>query len=302
MNPRTGLPDGYNSFFKVPTIHHKSIGRLRLAGQTYAEHHVGLSHGRRLCFIGRLPRNDVLVVALHGANVPRRGVTYPRYERVRTFLRSSAAFMCVADPTIEHTPEVLLAWYLGEDGFDPLDAMEQAVRKALDRTGAKHLVFVGGSGGGYAALRACLRFPGSAAFVESPRIDLSHAVSRSMEAYRSTFWGGASLAELRISHPERFDLVATWQAQHTEQRVYYLQGLWDPSFLWNDFRVFQDAVGATEPVGTSPDGSVRFELFKPATHGHQPPNWPMFTSHWERAMKHFGAQVDFRTPPAKATR
>lgn len=299
VNPRTGLPDGYNPFFRVPVINHKSIGRLRLAGQTYAEHHVLLPGKRQLCFISRLPKSETLVVAFHGANVPRRGVTYPRYERVRTFLRSDAAFMCFADPTLQNTPEVLLAWYLGDPSFDPLDPIVQAVRKGMERTGAKHVIFVGGSGGGYAALRACLRIDGACAFVESPRIDLAHAVPRSMEAFRTTFWQGSSLATLRKEHPDRFDLAGAWPAKHTNQRVYYLQGLWDPTFLWNDFRRFQQAVGVDDPTGTSADGTVRFALFAAPTQGHQPPNWPMFTRHWQHAMDHFDTSVTFRPLPRK---
>lgn len=295
-NPITGLPDGYNARYKTRIIHHRNIGSLRLAQQTFGENRIRLAGGRELCFMGRLTRSDTLVVTFHGANMVARGIRYPRYERVRTFKRTNASFMAFADPTIQFSPDVLLAWYLGDERMDPLDGIEAAVDKAVLKTGAETVVYVGGSGGGYAALRACLRRPGSSAFVESPRVNLGAALPGSMRKFLDTFWSGRSLGELVRTHPERFDLLRMWRDLRADQRVYYLQGIWDPHFLWNDYRLLKAGMGLNEPAGITPDGLGIFALFESPEPKHGPPPMALFERHWQKAMEHFGASASFQAP------
>ena len=111
-NPITGMPDGYNAHFRVPIIHHKTIGRLRLSRQRFAENRVAMPGNKQFCFLSRLTTSDTLVVTFHGANMASKNQPYPRYERAQTFMKTKASFACIADSTIQDT-DLLLAWYLG---------------------------------------------------------------------------------------------------------------------------------------------------------------------------------------------
>lgn len=297
VNAITGLPDGYNAYHKVPIINHRNIGRLRLARQTLAENRIRFGSGRTFAFLSRLVPAKALIVTFHGANVKGRNDPYPRFERFRTFENSKAALMCIADPSVEkHRKDILLAWYTGDSTFDPMDMVDVAVDRAMTKVGASDVVFVGGSGGGYAALRAAMRRPGSAAFVESPRVNLHAAIPRTMDAYLSTFWPGHTLDDLQAKYPERFHLVRTLETGYRDQRIYYLQGLWDPHFLWHDYRLAKEALGVEGPYGSSPDGRVIFDLFAGARPTHGPPPAALFQQHWNQAMRRFGIDALLPAP------
>lgn len=291
-NPITGIPDGYNAHFGVPVVHHRTIGRLRLTRQSFAENVVRMPGNKQFCFLSRLTTSDTLVVTFHGANMASKNQPYPRYERARTFMKTDASFACIADSTIQDT-DLLLAWYLGDQKHDPMDFIDVTVSRAMKKIGASRVIFVGGSGGGYAALRAALRTPNGHAFLESPRIFLDTAAERSMRLYLKQFWRGKTVPELQKLDPERFDSYRSQIAEAPAGKVYYLQGLYDPTFLWNEYRLAKELAGLESPMGISPTGSVRFELFESETEKHGPPPFEIFKQHWRQANDFFGTAVKF---------
>lgn len=217
---------------------------------------------------------------------------YPRYERVRTFEKTNSAFACIADSTIQNT-DLLLAWYLGDQKHDPMDFIDVAVSRAMKKVGASHVIFVGGSGGGYAAMRAALRTPNGHAFLESPRLFLETAASRSMRLYLKEFWRGKTVTDLQEMQPERFDAYRSQISDAPRGKIYYLQSLYDPSFLWTEYRKAKALTGLQEPVGVSPNGAVRFELFESNEQKHGPPSFDIFKKHWRKANDFFGTSVKF---------
>ncbi|MGP5112859.1 alpha/beta hydrolase family protein [Corynebacterium casei] len=291
-NPITGIPDGYNAHYGVPVVHHRTIGRLRLTRQNFAENRVRMPGNKHFCFLSRLTTSDTLVVTFHGANMASKNQPYPRYERARTFMKTDASFACIADSTIQDT-DLLLAWYLGDQKHDPMSFIDVAVSRAMKKIGASRVIFVGGSGGGYAAMRAALRTPNGHAFLESPRLFLDTAAERSMRLYLKQFWRGKTVPELQKLDPERFDAYRSQIAQAPAGKIYYLQGLYDPTFLWNEYRLAKELVGLDSPLGTSPTGSVRFELFESETQKHGPPPFEIFKDHWRQANEFFGTAVRF---------
>lgn len=292
VNPITGIADGYNSHYGVPIVYHQSIGRLRLSRQTFAENHIRMSRGKKFCFLSRLTTSNTLVFTFHGANMASKNQTYPRYERARTFMKTNSSFACIADSTIQDT-DLLLAWYLGDKKHDPMKFIDVVVSRAMRKTGASHVIFVGGSGGGYAALRAALRTPNGHAFLESPRLFLETAAERSMRLYLKQFWPGKTVADLQALDAERFDSYRSQIEKAPAGKVYYLQGLYDPTFLWTEYRNAKLLAGLDKATGVSPTGSVRFELFDSLTQKHGPPPFESFKEHWRQANDFFGTSVQF---------
>jgi len=292
VNPITGISDGYNDHFNVPVVYHRNIGRLRLARQRFAENRISMPGGRQFCFLSRLTTSDTLVVTFHGANMASKNQPYPRYERARTFMKTRSSFACIADSTIQKT-DLLLAWYLGDKKHDPMNYIDVVVARAMKKIGASHVIFVGGSGGGYAALRAALRTPNGHAFLESPRLFLETAAQRSMRLYLREFWRGKTVSDLQKSDPERFDAYRSQIELAPPRKVYYLQGLYDPDFLWTEYRNAKALAGLDETIGVSPTGSTRFELFESDSQKHGPPPFGIFKKHWRQANEFFGTAVKF---------
>lgn len=106
-----------------------------------------------LYYYASLNTGPVLYVTFHGAT--RRGVdTYPRFDRVGSLGRAGVPFIAFSDPALGMDRELELAWYLGGGGWDPLENILAVIRSALAISGSRLVCLIGGSGGGFAALRA----------------------------------------------------------------------------------------------------------------------------------------------------
>ena len=145
VNPKSGLKENWDDHFKIPSVTQRSITSLRFNGQTTAVHTVPLENGLSLDFYARLGASDELVVTFHGA-YRKDKYQYPRFERVQSLEGSFPAHIAFADPTLrlDRSQKMLLSWYLGGPGWDPMDDILKVIARAKGRSGAKHVVFIGG--------------------------------------------------------------------------------------------------------------------------------------------------------------
>lgn len=105
-------------------------------------------------------QSDVLVVSLHGA-LERKKYSLPRFERMRTIVAQDVSSMYFSDPALAREENIQLAWYTGWDGFDAQQAVADWAVTAAKAIGATRILFVGSSGGGFAALQVSALVPGS---------------------------------------------------------------------------------------------------------------------------------------------
>lgn len=68
INPKTGLKETVHDYYRLPIVHQKGLGRLRLDGQLSAVHTVPYREKITLDFYSRFKRSDELIVTFHGAN------------------------------------------------------------------------------------------------------------------------------------------------------------------------------------------------------------------------------------------
>lgn len=287
MNPATGLRETWNDFYNVPVVQQKSIGQLRFNGQATAVHTVPLEGGLTLDFFAQLKRSDELVVTFPGAARPGKNI-YPMFARVATFRASrTPAFMAFADPTIPMDPnrELLLGWFLGGPGFDPAFPIIQAIRKAQGKTGAKHVVFVGGSGGGFAALRLSSMVPGSMAYLHEGTTSIAQALPVQSERYFSTAWPGWDVEKLLDAFPERFDMVRHYRRRPIQNFVYFAQSEDDSRFRENHYVPLKNAMGVEGDAGVSRSGRRHFVLYKGEVKGHGKVTPAEFRHHFGNAMQ-----------------
>lgn len=269
-NPRTGLIEGFHSHYKVPEVHQNNIRTLRFGGQATAVHIVPLSNGLTLDFYARLQKSDELIVTLPGAASPNKNF-YPLFWRVSTFRTiGTPAFMTFADPTLmldkEH--ELRLSWVLGGPGWDPAADIIRAIRMAKGKCGAKHVAFVGGSGGGFAALRLSAMIPGSLAFIQEPQTNLAKYYRGVVEAYFNKVWPGWNYRKLINAFPERFDMVRHYKAYKPQNFVYYTQSVDDVQHREKHYKPFKAVYGVTNDSGQSKDLRGTFNLYKGTHEGH----------------------------------
>ena len=250
-NPRTSLVETMHDYYKVPVVQQRGLGRLRFDGQVTAVHTVPYREGMTLDFYSRLKRSDELIVTFHGAGDLTK-LTYPVFTRIKSLKSKAPAMMSFADPTMLVDPDrkMMLSWFLGGPGWDPLPTILTVIRKAMRKCGAKHIAFVGGSGGGFAALRASAMVPGSMAFVQDPQVTIAKYSTRVVETYFDTVWKGWSHRSLMNAFPERFDMARHYRTTQPQNFVYYAQNSTDRSHILKHYEPFRDACGVTgdEPV------------------------------------------------------
>lgn len=117
-------------------------------------------------------RSDVLVVSMHGA-IQRATINLPRFERLRSFLRTEYSSIYFGDPALYLGEKFSLSWFTGWHETNVPHLIGDWVQKAAYASGASKVVFVGSSGGGFASAQVSSYVPESAAVVFNPQTVIS---------------------------------------------------------------------------------------------------------------------------------
>lgn len=149
---------------------------------------------------------DVLTVLFQGA-VDRAKVRVPIFSRLRYQAELGAGTtVAIADPTLDLSTSLRLGWYLGTESVDVAGAAARLIQEIAGSTGAKHVVLVGSSGGGFGALQVGARLPGAVVVAASPQTDLRRYSSRLVSAAIEPVFGLLSAADPAIP-TERVSVV-----------------------------------------------------------------------------------------------
>src|SRR5699024_11543443 len=95
--------------------------------------------------------SEVLVVAFHGAT-SRAKKELPRFEWFRSLRDQEVSSLYFSDPLLETDPTLELAWFTGRFDFDLHSELARLTKVAAQAVNARRVIFLGSSGGGFAAL------------------------------------------------------------------------------------------------------------------------------------------------------
>lgn len=289
MVSRYELQGTWHKHFGVPILHHAGFGGLDFGGPGAAIHEIRNVHGcRSLAFYadlrsGTSSENHAgeLVVSLHGAATG--AVRYPQFRRVRSLSGKSSALLSFADPTLQYSDEndFRIGWYVGGKDWDPLIDIARVVRAAQLKLRAEHVMFVGSSAGGHAALRIAAQFPGSLAFVMDPQTDVGKYYAPARDRVLRHGWPASDVAETLRTFPTRFDLLQLYARDPATNFVYYRQSTGDGWHERVHARPFEAALRA--PDRTIPD-RFRF-IFEPGVEeGHGKITAAEFNHHYSESV------------------
>lgn len=282
INPRTGLREGWNDYFGVPEVHQLRLDDVQFGESEAAIHNVPIARGRSIDFYANLAPADELYVSLHGA-IPVGKLRYPTFWRIKSLTELAPSFLAFADPTLQLSDkaEFGLGWYIGGTGWDPLDQIGELVRQAMEHTGATRVMFLGGSGGGFAALRIATRFPGSIAFVQDPQTAVAAYHIGHQKRLVEAGWPGQPLPKVLAQYPERFDLLHLYRQTDPANYIYYRQSAID-THVEKHYEPFMAAVADTMGMR---EGRFRFILEYGETPGHGKITNAEFAQHFHEAVR-----------------
>lgn len=280
--PRIPVPDSeFNELYKVPIRTAGNADNLLDSNFGPAVGWLQIPNGPALQFYARLIPSKRLRVIFHGAvNLERD--SYPHFDRVSTSLRQDESFVSFADPTLCAGDDLTLCWYAGTEFWDPAPLLREVISTAIEKTAATDVVFIGGSGGGFAALRFSAEFPGSKAFVFSPQTSAVKYRGSHFPLLLEKAYGGRSIERAYEEFPGRFTVLERY-AEPFENSVFYLQNLNDPSHIASHYNPLRRRLGVEEAVGVDPSGRFRFELYDSEQEGHGPPTANEFKVYFDRA-------------------
>ncbi|MGP5209088.1 hypothetical protein ACTXJY_14070 [Corynebacterium casei] len=255
--------------YGVPRKIHSKLSQLKFRSSSPQIHTVNLSNGKQLDFYAKLRKSDTLIVSFHGAYSASKPGSYPMFWRISSLQNRGHSFLAFTDPMrLEGSGDILISWFLGKDGWDPMPSILNVIEKAMAKSQAERILFVGGSGGGFVALRASAEFPGSCAFVQDATVGLSRHNPKIVKGYFQKAWSGWDYNKLLRAFPERFNMQIYYMRRAPRNFVYMTQSLEDKAHVEQHFKPFARAHGISSEGGQSRDGSRVLRAYAPERRGH----------------------------------
>ncbi len=186
-----------------------------------------------------------MIVVLHGAAERKVRLPWLSGQGVTKGLVSNRLF--ISDPSMYLSPEMNLSWFAGNYAQPTLQhTLVQIIGHAARLSGSDRLVFLGGSGGGFAALTLSYAFPGSLAVVMNPQINLLRYQQAAVDRYLLHCWNGAPFSALP---PHIITDLHDLYGRHVPNTVAYLQNDDDKSHIDKHLHPLLDILPADAPVG-----------------------------------------------------
>lgn len=188
-----------------------------------------------------VPRHgsNSLIVAFHGA-VNRKQRSYPSFGRLYGGIARRAHQIAFADPTLALDESVSLAWFAGSQALPLQKALVPVIERLQQELGISRLIFVGGSGGGFAALYYSWHFPNSIAIAASPQTVIKNYGMARLEQYLKTAWPSGIDNE---THPPTLDLRDLYKSSMSNT-VVYLQSQGDYRHLFDHMVPFLNSISS----------------------------------------------------------
>jgi hypothetical protein len=232
--------------------------------------------------------SDILLVISHGA-LPRAKYTLPRFEWLTTLSARDENRMFLSDTTLEEHADLELAWFTGDAKDDITARYAGLVLRASEQLGATKIVFIGGSGGGFASLCMSAKVPGSRALVFNPQTVIRNYWNNSVEKYQKKLFPELSDRTKLIALGSRVD--ATLLPRTENCQVIYVQNDDDTLHVEKHLAPYALKAGISPETGVSDSGdtSVILEHF---ADGHNMPYREVLTyfvdmavEDWDKPLK-----------------
>lgn len=204
-----------------------------------------------------------LVIVFHGAasgpNGDDKELLLPYFNGLRMSRMINSDTLLVSDATLSMVPEpVRLAWFTGTTAFDYPSFVLKILRKIITANGYDELYFCGGSGGGFAAMRAALEFPGSLSIVCNPQTCIGRYHAEMVQDYAQQGFGVAEYDQIPkdLRRRRKMNLVSEFRSGH-ELRILYMQNRAD------DFHIRNHVAPLLRKIGVPPVETVGMNQITP---------------------------------------
>ncbi|MCC3269916.1 alpha/beta hydrolase [Arthrobacter gengyunqii] len=197
--------------------------------------------------------SDTLLVISHGA-LPRSKYTLPRFEWMATLAARDENRIFLSDTALEGDRDFELAWFTGNAADDLTSRYADLVRKAAGELGATKIVFMGGSGGGFASLSLAAKVPGSRALVFNPQTIIRNYWHKSVDKYQKTLFPELNDRTQLASFGTRVDVTRV--VTPAANQIIYVQNDNDTLHVEKHLSPYAARNGLPAETGVSSTGNV----------------------------------------------
>lgn len=171
------------------TFHkHDSLEAFRTAPLPYGLHSIHCDQ-TILDLVISARKGAPLVICLNGSS-PRSETAQPPFFSGFNVQPANipVSIVAVSDPTIALTPDLKLAWYAGSSHADIQKILPSVFDRIIDYYEPSSVIFMGGSGGGFASIYFASKIKDSIALVWNPQTDiLSYNITHVREYAEAAF-------------------------------------------------------------------------------------------------------------------
>lgn len=235
-----------------------------------------------------VPVERAIPVFFGGAISTRDGVPGPYFSGAGLAREVGTPFVAIADPTLNHDHSLKIAWYTGRVGDGAQTAVARILRQLALRY-QRHLLFVGGSGGGFTSLFHAGRATFDvSAFVWNAQTDTLRYSAGPVVEHLSVALGRTSAEVHALDEPTRSALLreggiehrihgATIHTNPSVRRLLYLQNASDWHVPVHTAPFLGNSGFQTRGEGRWESGGDRVVLFSDARPAHDPPARSLLT-------------------------
>lgn len=194
--------------------------------------------------LSRKSAGDTLHVMFHGATDRTRN-SMPRFERLRSVEANvPGPSLFVSDPSLDLDANQILTWYMGNEELNLHEFMAKEIQLLARRLGCQRILYIGNSGGGFAALQTASYTPNSGVVAFNPQIQVEQYIPRVARSAQEIVFGRSSVAEDPL-YSSRVDLIQRYSEIGFERRVYFIQNTGDEMHHDRHFIPFREAFNAS---------------------------------------------------------
>ncbi|MGP5015380.1 hypothetical protein ACTXJX_16415 [Glutamicibacter ardleyensis] len=192
-------------------------------------------NGYPVDFQFRNHHSSTLVVTFHGA--AQKNIELPWFTGRNITDGVPAKWLALSDASLQFESALKLSWFAGSK-YQPLlqsfnVGIIATVRAVCD---VEHVIFLGASGGGFAALETSLRFPDSLAMPMNPQTSIRHYYENFVSRYVDLAWSASSIDDPVFSSVI-CDLVTEYSAGNPNT-IAYIQNVRDKFHISKHQRPF----------------------------------------------------------------
>lgn len=232
------------SRWKVRVTEHQSVTAFLTAKGLGSGIHSILGGESPIDLLIRARRGAPMIFSFHGSLPRAADLKLPVFAGLDVTRNLDASLVAISDPTLHLDGRLRLGWHAGSAGLRMQTILPTILNRLTEIFDAPRVLFLGGSGGGYASLYYAADFPTSLAIAWNPHTDIRSYEPSHVEDFGRVAFGWNGIVETRERLAERIDcsLIPVYLPD-ARNLVLYLQNNTHGHVL-SQMRPFLAALGA----------------------------------------------------------